>query len=461
MGNFCLERAATQSNVRGVRNISPTSVPARRTNRQSVQAKIFALRTFLSPFLRRSHKSTRVLLGERKTEQSSIRTIPAVKSVKMPFLSRDWRSPGEKWVRYDGGWERKKIVHRTSTNVNLDVDSGCEVGSWSSNQSFDIKVPERRKTLPRKRLSYAFDAYRPHCHITLKNTREVAGFNGLAEALLRLDFVNAVKDIRRFDYVSKIMYSLFNSDKLMELPGAAQKVLFRMLEEMADSVYKSGINEHVLRSILDELNATMSIYHVWGSHLGGSNLFKQHAESRRKITDTVEKMQGKYKQDLATPSESLVQKLPEECIREIMLRLSNPKDVERAGDACQTMSKIAKERRVWRELVQTHFTKNQIDSVLKDRPDLANEWKSLYQRLRRRFGLREEYTEMLHLCRKCRSLFWQSLGHPCLIFGDGSMSEGSEDEEEEASSSSSSSTSVRIADHVPIKPQAFLTFFSV
>ena len=28
----------------------------------------------------------------------------------MPFLSKDWRSPGEEWVRYEGGWERTKTV---------------------------------------------------------------------------------------------------------------------------------------------------------------------------------------------------------------------------------------------------------------------------------------------------------------------------------------------------------------
>lgn len=258
----------------------------------------------------------------------------------MPFLSRDWRSPGEKWVRYDGGWEMKKTVWATSVksaawasaSVFLGAspdDSGCEigsdVGSLGSNNSFTLEeekeVPDKlclRKTstlLLRKKLlekdsgefqrrqaplrqEFVRDAslrqVQPYCPITIKSTKEVAGFNNLADALLRLDFINSVHDIRRFDYVSKIMYTLFNSDKLMDLPGAAQKVLFRMLEEMADTVYKNNYNEHVLRSILDELNATMSIYHVWGSHLGGPNLFKQHAESRRKITEMVEKMQVRH-----------------------------------------------------------------------------------------------------------------------------------------------------------------------
>ena len=28
----------------------------------------------------------------------------------MPFISKDWRSPGEEWVRYEGGWEKRKTV---------------------------------------------------------------------------------------------------------------------------------------------------------------------------------------------------------------------------------------------------------------------------------------------------------------------------------------------------------------
>jgi hypothetical protein len=42
---------------------------------------------------------------------------------------------------------------------------------------------------------------------------------------------------------------------------------------------------------MEELQTTMTIYHVWGSHLGSSALFKQHVESRRKITEFVERMQ--------------------------------------------------------------------------------------------------------------------------------------------------------------------------
>lgn len=28
----------------------------------------------------------------------------------MPFISKDWRSPGEEWVKTVEGWEKKKIL---------------------------------------------------------------------------------------------------------------------------------------------------------------------------------------------------------------------------------------------------------------------------------------------------------------------------------------------------------------
>ena len=41
-------------------------------------------------------------------------------------------------------------------------------------------------------------AMAPYFPVTVKSTREVAGFNALAEALLRLDFIHAVSDVRRY-----------------------------------------------------------------------------------------------------------------------------------------------------------------------------------------------------------------------------------------------------------------------
>ncbi|KAI1284973.1 hypothetical protein HDE_12424 [Halotydeus destructor] len=58
----------------------------------------------------------------------------------MPFIGRDWRSPGEAWVKTDeGSWEKLKIletstVNSQSRNVHHD-QSGFHSGGDSSTES--------------------------------------------------------------------------------------------------------------------------------------------------------------------------------------------------------------------------------------------------------------------------------------------------------------------------------------
>lgn len=61
---------------------------------------------------------------------------------------------------------------------------------------------------------------------------QIAGFNGLSEALKRLDFRSAVHDVRRFHYICKLL-DLLVSHRLNALSGCAQRVLFNIIEEVA------------------------------------------------------------------------------------------------------------------------------------------------------------------------------------------------------------------------------------
>ena len=106
----------------------------------------------------------------------------------------------------------------------------------------------------------------------------------------------------------------------------------------------------------------------------------------------------------------------------------------------------------------------QIEFMLQEKPQLkdSKDWKELYASLRRKFGLREEFTEMVMLCRKCCALFWKSLGHPCFV-----MEDDAEDLENNYSAlqqptSGNESAVVTSGDQlIPVSPKSFLTFFSV
>ena len=52
--------------------------------------------------------------------------------------------------------------------------------------------------------------------------------------------------------------------------------------------------------------------------------------------------------------------LPEELIREILLRLSDYKDLMNSGDAYEMMNTLLDEQHIWRQLCKYHFSKTQV-----------------------------------------------------------------------------------------------------
>lgn len=125
--------------------------------------------------------------------------------------------------------------------------------------------------------------------------------------------------------------------------------------------------------------------------------------------------------------------LPEEVLRQILLKLSCEKDIESLGSSHACLGRVAGENRVWRELVAYHFTPQQLQ-LIQDRleslpiwpnhragplkaPLVVTEplWKLKFKTLKRRYGLgREEYADELNLCKSCGLLFWTNqTSHDC------------------------------------------------
>ncbi|XP_018572215.1 F-box only protein 25 [Anoplophora glabripennis] len=305
----------------------------------------------------------------------------------MPFISKDWRSPGEAWVKTQEGWQKKKVLEHCRT---------------IKERSDNCEETENSET-----------AIQPHCHITIKSTKEIAGFNELDEAVKRLDFRSAVRDVRRFNYICALL-DLLIGQQMTALSGCAQKVLLAMLEEVASHATTSQHNPRGFRQLLNNLRALRAAERsaCWGGPLGSQLLWHQHTVKIERILNMAAQMQ------IREPSPDMQPKLlqlPEECIREIILRLSDHRDLISSAQSCEQMASIVGEQRVWRELTKFHFTPQQIDLVLpKDNEKI--DWKNIYHTLKKTFGLNEDrqYAEMLSLCRYCRCLFWRSLGHPCI-----------------------------------------------
>lgn len=79
-----------------------------------------------------------------------------------------------------------------------------------------------------------------------------------------------------------------------------------------------------------------------------------------------------------------LENLPEECIREVLLRLADHKDLEASSQAYSVMARLCDEQRIWRELCRFHFTKQQINFVLQSNDTkAAPDWQRVYHKLRK------------------------------------------------------------------------------
>ena len=81
-----------------------------------------------------------ILLRYLKRTCKDLVYLKKKKKEKMPFISKDWRSPGEEWVKYEGGWEKKSIVTTvdiasTSPKDHLDL---IQSSNFDSRNNFKI-----------------------------------------------------------------------------------------------------------------------------------------------------------------------------------------------------------------------------------------------------------------------------------------------------------------------------------
>jgi F-box protein 25/32 len=173
---------------------------------------------------------------------------------------------------------------------------------------------------------------------------------------------------------------------LTSLSARAQRMLLQMIEEVAMHVSDSKQNINTLRGLVDQLRQLVEQENqkCWGKPVGSQNLWVAHLQ-------TIERIQNIASQIEIEPNTQAVPQLtelPEECIRKIILQMSDHKDLESAASAWSLMAYIIQEQRIWRELSKFHFSKQQIDSVLGkmmllDTPERHRNWQTIYHALRK------------------------------------------------------------------------------
>ncbi len=232
------------------------------------------------------------------------------------------------------------------------------------------------------------DEVPPHCQIILRCTREIAGFNELGEVVKRLDFRSSVKNHRRFQYICALLKMLISGEAVItQLSGNAQRVLLQMIEEVALHVSDSQQNINILRGLVEQLKQLVDqeSQKCWGKPLGSQNLWENHLQTIERIQNIASQIEIQGPSSSSSPQ---FNELPEECVRKIILHLSDHKDLESSAAAYSLMEFIIQEQRIWRELSYFHFTQIEIDYILDklslhDTDERHRNWQTIYHSLRK------------------------------------------------------------------------------
>lgn len=278
----------------------------------------------------------------------------------------------------------------------------------------------------------------------------------VSEVLNALDMPGAVKDIKRFNYVCKLVQLIIN-EKLNQLSGNAQRTLFLIVKEMLVQVIKTQENLNTMRKLLVDFKKAIQdstnfyyFYHIGSQKLGDKHLATikkwqkklENPNSMRRLkrlstssttlrrfnTNSNDSEQIYNKENDNTTSQRTLENIPFDCKLEIMRRLNTGLDIVNLSKCSRGLNDIiTQELSMWKNLCNFHFQQAHINSLVNRTPnsmktanqkiDEINEldWKSMYFKLKKRYGHREVYVDMIHQCFHCKCLFWREIGHPCVI----------------------------------------------
>ncbi|XP_025910794.1 F-box only protein 25 isoform X5 [Apteryx rowi] len=287
----------------------------------------------------------------------------------MPFLGQDWRSPGWRWVKTADGWKRcepfspaledgnSQLSDISHTVILTDDDDDDEEIYRTEDCEFATK--KRKKDHCRNNTNSQCFYREKWIYVHKESTRERHGYCTLGEAFNRLDFSSAVQDIRRFNYVVKLL-QLIAKSQLTSLSGAAQKNYFNILDKIVRKVLEDQYNPRLIKDLLQDLSSTLCIL-----------------------------IRGVGKSVLVGNINIWI------CRLETIL-------------VWQQQLKNLQMNKFCRHLILSE--KGHID------------WKLMYFALQKYYPIKEQYGDTLHFCRHCSILFWKDYhlalllkdtGHPC------------------------------------------------
>ncbi|EYC18077.1 hypothetical protein Y032_0028g1665 [Ancylostoma ceylanicum] len=390
-------------------------------------------------------------------------------------MGRDWRAPGETWVRtpHTNGWERSKLRPIQIISDAIPIPGAvpeneiCHTNSSTSLLSLDSGSGSRSGSLSEDPISELEDGWIPHCFVKSKS-KEFIGCTSISEAFHRLDLARGVCDVRRFAYIAKVVEILVQ-EKVQNLSGNARKSLVGILTAIVLRSSEEDVHISTARELVQQFGQALE-----GHVCGSPQLASRHQHTANSLLDVISDRQPKTVTSaeetsttfLDLPRESItlshVSSIPSDlgqhwattllsipfCIVRgskirhrfcnnlilqnlhtltlfcfqilslVLRRLPDDRSLLETAKAHEALQSIIdREDRIWQSLCEFHFTPSQIDQ----RKTSDKTWRKTFFELKKYFGIREVYADLIHICCHCKALFWKTLGHPCLRPGSPSV----------------------------------------
>jgi F-box protein 25/32 len=343
----------------------------------------------------------------------------------MPFYGQDWRAPGETWVRLGdtANWERAKlrpiqIASTSDSPLGLTIDDRLKRHSSSASfSSTDDNIissmfgtSPSSISMPRSESEDSCseeEEWKPHCFVKTNRSKEFIGCTSMSEAFHRLDLARAVVDVRRFNYVCKVVQILV-TDKLQNLSASARKHLLAIIQSIVIHSVEKDVHVSTARDLVTRFGTGLE-GHVYGS----PKLVSRQLDVVSNLVDSLVGMIADHGMKMLSDSseESLTfLDLPKEVLSEILKRVDHVSILECAKAHEVFNALVTHESRLWKSLANFHFTQEQIEKHIK--PEFT--WRHTFFELKKFYGLREIYADMINICCHCKALFWKDIGHPCI-----------------------------------------------
>jgi len=248
--------------------------------------------------------------------------------------------------------------------------------------------------------------------------------------------------------------------------------LLAVVEEVVLHCMGSNKELNTVRVLVADFMAGLS----GGQHYGSPKLLTQHQDAASNLYHLLTNVSIEPPADCCEESLTFLD-LPQECLRSILRRLTDHESLLTAAKAHEALQHLVEnETKLWQDLCLFHFTQTQIESVRmnlrkqeqheRDRlrwkaaldavstgkeneqpiiikykedddettttPQTGStirlqemmtdgsinrdvpDWRHVYFELKKFYGLRDVYADMIHICCHCKALFWKGLGHPCV-----------------------------------------------